>query len=93
MRIKVANREAASYVKLRRLGYSLSAIARAFGRSTSVVDRKVRKAIEYGIIKFKDLRKMPNQIRKLSKALQWKRIIAWLPRWESWILGEGEKPP
>lgn len=93
MRISLLKREAAAFIKLRRLGYSISAIAEAFGRSTSIVYKRIHKAIEYGIIRFLDLRKMPNQTRRTSKALQWKRLLQLLPLWESWILGQGEKPP
>jgi len=93
MRIPVFNREASAYIKLRRLGYSINTIAKAFGRSTSVVYKRIRKAMEYGIINYKDLRKIPNQTRRISRAMQWTRMLSLMPLWEKWILGEGEKPP
>jgi len=93
MRIPIFNREASAYIKLRRLGYSISVIARVFRRSASVVYRRIRKALERGILTWKDLRKIPNHVRRISRTMQWTRMISWLPRWEQWILGEGEKPP
>ena len=93
MRIPIVNREACAYIKLRRLGYSISTIAKAFGRSTSVVYKRIRKALDYGIIYYKDLRKMPHQTRRISKALQHARMMKWIGSWEKWILGEGERPP
>jgi len=93
MRIPLLRREAPAMIKLRRLGYSISTIARALGRSTSLVHNRIRKAIELGVIRPVDFRKMPNKTRLLSRALQWTRLLKWMPRWEAWILGSEERPP
>lgn len=93
MRIPILNRESSAYIKLRRLGYSINVIAQAFGRSASVIQRRIRKAQEYGIIHFKDLRKIPNQIRQLGRARQERDLARWISLWNKWILGESERPP
>ena len=94
MRIPVLNREAATYILLRRFGYSINIIAKAFGRSTSVVYRRIKKAVElYGTLRRIDMRKMPHRIRMLAKSRQWKTLVSMLPQWEKWILGEEEEPP
>jgi DNA-binding Lrp family transcriptional regulator len=93
MRIQLLRREAPAMIKLRRLGYSISTIARALGRSTSLVHDRIRKAIELGILRPVDFRKMPNQTRRISRSLQWARLMKWMPRWEAWILGSEERPP
>lgn len=93
MRIPLLRREPAAYIKLRRLGYAINTIARAFGRSSSVISRYVIKAILRGTLTKQDLRKIPNQTRRLAKARQWRQIMLWLPYWEKWICGEGDKPP
>jgi len=93
MRIQLLRREAPAMIKLRRLGYSISVIARALGRSTSLVHDRIRKAIELGVIRPVDLRKIPNQTRRISRSLQWTRLMKWMPLWEAWILGEVERPP
>jgi len=93
IRVPISNREAASYIKLRRLGYSISIIAKFFGRSTSAIYRRIRKAIEYGILDRRDLRKIPNRTRKIARARMERTMLKMLAQWESWILGEGEEPP
>jgi transposase len=93
MRVPLLRREAAAYIKLRRQGYAISTIAKAFGRSISVIYHRIRKAQEYGILLGQDLRKIPNRTRRISKALQWNRMMFWMPLWEAWILGEGDRPP
>jgi len=93
MRIPLLRREAPAMIKLRRLGYSISTIARALGRSTSLLHNRIWKAIELGVIKPVDFRKMPNQTRRISRSLQWTRLMKWMPLWESWIFGESERPP
>ena len=93
IRVPISNREAASYIKLRRLGYSISIIAKFFGRSTSAIYRRIRKAIEYGILDRRDLRKIPNRTRKFTKARMERTMLQMIEKWNSWILGEGEEPP
>jgi transposase len=93
LRINLLKREASAYIKLRRIGYSINSIARAFGRSTSIVFRRLQMAIQHGILSRHDMRKIPNRIRQLCRARQWTQIIRFFPAWEQWVLGIGEKPP
>jgi len=89
-RLQFTPREKASYIMLRRLGYSINVLAKAFGRSTSVIHRILRKA--YTGRRW-DLRKFPNRMRRLYAARQWRTLMTLLHEWESFMLGEGEKPP
>lgn len=73
---------------LRRLGYSISIISAAFGRSTSCVMRILRKNGLRG-----DLRKLPQRIRLLAAQKQRLGMIKYLQAWELWAQGVGEKPP
>jgi transposase len=93
MRIQTLPREAAAIIKFRRQGYSESIISKGFHRSTSWIQKIIKNAERLGILHHIDYRKMPDQTRKISRALQWRRIMQWLPRWQKWILGEGERPP
>jgi hypothetical protein len=94
MRIKRLPREAAAIIKLRRdYAYSKSVLAKALGRSTSFIQNIISKAEKLDTLRYRDFRKMPNQTRRISRAMQWTRIMQLLPKWETWILGEGEKPP
>lgn len=94
MRIPLAKREASAYIKLRRKGWSINLIANAFGRSTSVVHRRIRKAIrKYGIIPYFDLRKMQAYRRKIHKQIQVTLMRKYYPLWEGWVLGEEGEPP
>jgi len=97
-RIKVSNREAAAYQMLWRLGYSINQIAKAFGRSTSVVHRRIAPYVWLCLIKRKgfvpnDLRKLPRQIRE--NCARWRRwfISRFIGLWEQWIFGEEDEPP
>lgn len=89
MRIPFLQREKATYIKLRRLGYSINTIAQAFGRSFSVIYRVLKR---HGLT-WKDLRKLPRQIKQLAAQRQRMQIIHYLNAWEMWALGEGDKPP
>lgn len=93
MRIPISGRESASYVMVRRKGWSISQIAHAFGRSTSVVWRRLMFNMVLEKLVVKDMRKLPNHIRLLAASRIRKAIAFFLPLWEKWICGEGEKPP
>lgn len=92
---KRARREAAAIIKFRRdHAYSKSVLAKGFRRSTSFIQKILDNAEKCGILWHKDYRRnMPNKTRQISRALQWARMLKWLPRWAQWILGEEEKPP
>ena len=94
----VSSREAVAYQVLYRLGYSINQIARAFGRSPSVVYRRLAKYIRWGLMKRRgygpqDLRKLPAQLRQFSARRRWAELLRWLPLWLAYIAGEGDEPP
>lgn len=93
-RIPILPREAAAVVFLRRrFGYTISALARAFTRSTSSIAKILRFNRDLGGLRFFDLRKIPARIRILVAARQWKTLLKYLELWNSWILAEEGKPP
>jgi len=88
-RIHFCPREKASYIMLRRQGYSINILSRAFGRSTSIIHKILKRAH----VRTNDLRKLPPRIRRLASARQWNTIMKLQSQWEAFMLGEGEKPP
>jgi len=98
IRVPVLQREAVAYVKLYQLGYSINQIAKAFGRSTSVVYRRLAKYIKWGLLRRRgpgpqDLRKLPARARRLGAARRWRELLRYLPAWEEWITSEEGEPP
>lgn len=92
-RIPFLQREKAAYVKLRRVGLSINQIARAFGRSTSVIHRTLKRVIAYKTLRKFDMRKLPRRARMLMASFRWAKMLKLLPLWEAWITGEEERPP
>ena len=84
-----AKREKAAIVILRKKGNRIQHIAKFLGRSTSFVYRVLKR----NRIPIKDMRKMPNQTRLRCSKIRWKKLQRFFLSWESWILGEGERPP
>ena len=98
LRRAVSPREAVAYQVLYRLGYSINQIARAFGRSPSVVYRRLAKYIRWGLVKRRghgpqDLRKLPAQVRRQAAGRRWAELLRWLPLWLAFIEGEVDEPP
>jgi len=94
----VSPREAAAYHTLYALGYSINQIARAFGRSPSVVWRRIAKYVRWGLLRRRgygpqDLRKLPASTRRLSARRRWRELLRWLPLWLAFIEGEVDEPP
>ena len=94
----VSHREAVAYAKLYELGYSINQVARAFGRSTSVVYRRLCQYIRWGLLKRRgyvpqDLRKLPTRTRLVRARRRWQDLLKYLPLWLAWIDGEGDEPP
>lgn len=85
-------REAAAYVALRKKGYPINMIAKAFGRSTSVVHRILRRNFERFLHRV-DMRKLPHAIRTLSSRKRWITFQKYIQAWTLWAEGEGEEPP
>jgi hypothetical protein len=93
LKIKNNPRENVAIIKLRRLGYSINQLADAFGRSTSFIHKRLRTAISRGIIHMVQMRKLPSSIRLLTSSRRRRMLQTYLPLWEAFILGEGDKPP
>jgi len=99
LRIRISNREAATYVKLRMKGHRINHIAKAFGRSSSVVWRRLRfnASLNPHLLSVwltpLDMRKMPQTTRLKASCSRWRSLLSYLPAWEAWICGIGEKPP
>lgn len=99
MRIKISDRESACYIALRKKGHRIQHIALAFGRSTSVVYRRIASNMKHcrdcldvwG--RHLDQRKMPGKTRLFNSRKRWFSLLKYLPLWENWILSEEGKPP
>jgi hypothetical protein len=92
-RVPVFPREKAAMVKLRRLGFSINMIARAFSRSTSLIKRTIDFNSFAGNLRRLDLRKLPAYVKHLSAARLWGTWLRLAARWVDWIAGSGERPP
>jgi len=91
-RIKISNREKVVYVLLRKkFQYSINIISEVFGRSRSVIHRILKRA-GYAWRKF-DLRKLPNKIRRRIASRQRYILNSMRAKYESFILGDSERPP
>lgn len=101
-RIPFAEREKDAYLILRKKGLSINQMAKAFGRSTSVIHRVFMKAEQRGI-RFLDVWKRRLDLRKLKRGnaqtharmrnFRWHKMLTLLSQWEAWICGEGDRPP
>lgn len=102
-RIPFMQREKAAYAILRRNGLSYQVIAKAFGRSVSVVYNAIQKIVKryhqlsgYWNARRRflfDLRKLPYRARMRLASFRRARMFELLSLWEAWIAGEGDKPP
>jgi len=87
VQIKRLPREAAAYIMLKRKGQSINNIASVIGRSRSFVYRILKK------FHFQDLRKLPRRVRMFHASKMRFLLFKLMDSWQTWILGEGEKPP
>lgn len=92
-KVPFLEREKAAYLKLRRLGLSINQIAKAFGRSTNVVWRALKRLQQRGILRLVDMRKLPYQARMRAASYRWATMLKMLHLWELWICGERDEPP
>jgi len=93
-RIPVSPRERTAYIKLRRFGYTINAIAKAFGRSTSIVHRTLTKAwMMLYRLKLKDMRKIPCYARQMHALYSPRTLRKHILAWEKWILSSDEAEP
>jgi len=93
MRIKPLKREKATIVMLRKLGYPINMIAKALGRSQSLIHRTLRFNILIKNLGSIDMRKLPNQARLRCSSIRWATLMSKWASWENWLYGNGEKPP
>jgi hypothetical protein len=94
MHIKMIQREKAAYVYLRKNHkYSIDVLAKAFGRSKSLVWKVLDFNMKIGAIPPLDNRTFHPRIRRLSLVRQWNTMTRYLKLWEAFILGALEKPP
>jgi len=93
VRVPVMQREKAAIIKLRKLGYPINMISQGLGRSRSYVHHILRAAIMRLSLRPIDMRKLPSATRLRCSTIRWNILQRFLPSWEKWILGEGEKPP
>jgi len=93
LKIPLLPREKAAMVKLRRLGYSINMLARAFSRSTSLIKRTIDFNFFAGNLRRLDLRKLPAYVKHLSTVRLWNVWLKTAARWVDWIAGSGERPP
>lgn len=93
MRIGLLAREKAALIILRRQGYSINILSRAFSRSPSVIHRVLKRAYSYGSLKRLDMRKIPNRVRLLHRLYSWRKLMSLWSRWLDFMLSEEGEPP
>jgi hypothetical protein len=93
LRINPLPREKAATILLRKKGHRINHIAKALGRSTSYVYRVLKNAYLRRTLSKDDMRKMGHKTRLIQTRIRWHQLLRFMPAWEKWILGEGEKPP
>lgn len=93
--ISVMQREKAAILYLRRrFGYSINVIAKAFGRSTSLVQRILKFNEALGTLRYiNNKRKIKPYTRRLALARMERQMNHYLKLWEAFLLSIEEKPP
>jgi hypothetical protein len=86
-------RENAAIIKLRRLGYSQNIIAEFLGRSLSHINKIVKQAEMLKSVAYYSIRKLTGTVRRTSPIYRRKTLMKLWAAWESFILGETDKPP
>ena len=97
-------REAATYIILRKKGYSINLLSKIFGRSTSMIHRILKKVgltgatiSGFGLVRYKlwnpmDMRKS-RVYRNFNLQFLSHKMMQLFQKWLSFMDGEGEKPP
>jgi transposase len=95
MHIPVMQREKAAILYLRRrFGYSINVIAKAFGRSTSLVQRILKFNEALGTLPWmSNKRKIPPRVRRLALARMERQMSNYMKLWMAFLLGTEDKPP
>jgi hypothetical protein len=93
-KIKNNPRENVTIIKLTGFGYTINQISHVLGRSFSFIHKRVRTAITRGNLYFIDKRKgITNTTRLTTSASRMRNLIKWFSLWESYLLGETDRPP
>lgn len=92
-RVPFLKREKAAWMKLRKQGVSINAIAKAFGRSTSVVWKTVKFNESLDVVRSFDLRKSSHFGRARMASFRRNLLLKLMPLWEMWIAEELDEPP
>jgi len=92
-KIKNNPRENVAIIKLSRLGYTINQISIVLGRSFSYIHKRVRTAINRGLLHFIDKRKLPSQIRLATSTKRMINLQKWITLWTPFILGEVDRFP
>jgi len=93
IRIAPLIREKATIIKLRKLGTPINMISKVLGRSTSFVHRTLHTMSARMFNRQIDMRKLPGKTRTYTSGIRWRKLLSLWPRWEAFLLGEGDKPP
>lgn len=99
LRIPFLTREKAAYGKLRNAGLSINQISAFSGRSTSVIQRALKRLEARGVVHKSvwllsvDMRKIRGKGTRYKNKSRWNKLVSLWRAWEMWILGESEKPP
>ena len=93
MRFHWLPREKVTIVKLRRFGWTISALTKFTGRSASMIHKVLKFNESLRSIPRVDLRKMPNALRLRTAQKHRLTLARFMSLWEAFILGETDKPP
>jgi transposase len=86
-------REKAAIIIMKRKGNRIHHIADALGRSRDFVHRTLRNAYNVRALWKDDMRKLGNNQRLIQTRIRWNLLLRFMPAWEKWMAGEGDKPP
>jgi hypothetical protein len=93
LRIKWLPREKSAILKLRRFGWTISALTKFTGRSASMIHKVLKFNENLRSIPRVDLRKMPAQLRLRTAQKHRLTLQRFMQLWEAFILGETDRPP
>lgn len=92
-RIPISPREKVFAIKVYRKRCSINLISEVLTRSTSQVQKWLKKAAERGILRLVDLRKMPHCTRMRTASRARATLLKLLDAWQRYMSGEEEEPP
>jgi phage tail protein X len=74
-------------------GYTINALSKAFGRSSSLIHAVLKFNSAIGNLPTKDLRHLPDRVKKIGAARMTRQLSFFLEAWQNFILGITDKPP